>query len=68
LGSTVFDTDIPKRIVTLFGSGFTDREQLKNKVLAMFPASEEDGRLLRLGVTAAGRRLPLRALQLEAVG
>ena len=60
--------DIAKPIVSLFDSGLSDREQLKNKVLAMFPPSEEDGRLLRLGVTAAGRRLPRRALQLEAVG
>jgi hypothetical protein len=30
-------TDIVKRIVTLFAFGLTDREQLKNKVLAMSP-------------------------------
>jgi hypothetical protein len=29
--------DIVKRIVTLLTFGLTDREQLKNKVLAMFP-------------------------------
>ena len=44
-GAQFFAKDIAKRIVTLFGSGLTDREQLKNALLAMFPPSEEDGRL-----------------------